>query len=275
MVKWSNHRDLEAVSSLKCQVLSWRTRVESFGSSYLILSGERRPPKANRAKRTQFFDCGFRKACGPPPECARPGCTNKPNWAEPIMRNKPNSAGRPGPRRAKRAKRSQFFNCGLRISDCGLGTDLRRDAGPAACRLQPTEAKRRKTNPIPGGAGWDEVWGPMMQNEANLSLRVRKWARTGGREPPRGSIVQNKPNFRRAGRGRRSSFPAPRPSGLPRAGCAKQSQFAAEGQGRPSPRACPERSRWAKGLDAATPEGGKRASNKANCRDRTACFVHL
>ncbi len=160
MVKWSNHRDLEAVSSLKCQVLSWRTRVESFGSSYLILSGERRPLKANRAKRTQFFDCGlrildcgFRKACGPPPECAQPGCTNKPNWAEPIMRNKPNSAGRPGPRRAKRAKRSQLPEAGHRggvsIADCGL----RIEDGPAAERpLRPAASGLRgpvvQTNPI-------------------------------------------------------------------------------------------------------------------------------
>jgi hypothetical protein len=31
-----------------------------------------------------------------------------------------------------RAKRTQFLDCGLWIGDCGLGTDLRRDAGPAA-----------------------------------------------------------------------------------------------------------------------------------------------
>jgi hypothetical protein len=69
------------------------------------------------------------------------------------------------------AKQSQF-------SDCGLGMDLLRDAGLAACRLGPArggctnkpnlppvtraivrhrlDAPFRETKPIPGRAGWDE-----------------------------------------------------------------------------------------------------------------------
>jgi hypothetical protein len=46
------------------------------------------------------------------------------------------------------AKQSQFLDCGLRIGDFGLGTDLRRDAGLAAYRPPPGEDKMCKTNPI-------------------------------------------------------------------------------------------------------------------------------
>jgi hypothetical protein len=55
-------------------------------------------------------------------------------------------------------KQTQFLNCGLRIVDCGLGTDLRRDACPAACRLGPPwGACTNKTN-------WPE---PIVRNKAN------------------------------------------------------------------------------------------------------------
>ncbi len=60
--------------------------------------------------------------------------SNKPNpchYADPEI-------GVPG--RANRAKRSQFLNCGLRISDCGLGTALRRD-GPL-CETNPIVARQ-------------------------------------------------------------------------------------------------------------------------------------
>jgi hypothetical protein len=57
-------------------------------------------------------------------------------------RFRPPRAG-PGPRRAKDAKRTQSLDCGIR-------TDLRRDASPAAGCLHPAEDKTRKTNPIPG-----------------------------------------------------------------------------------------------------------------------------
>ncbi len=53
----------------------------SYGKSYMQQAS---------AKQSQFFDCGFRKACGPPPGLARAGCTNKPNWIEPIVQNEPN-----------------------------------------------------------------------------------------------------------------------------------------------------------------------------------------
>jgi len=92
--------------------------------------------------------------------------------ARPNMQNEPNSstglAGGPDPRRAKMrktkpicaasrrsragtpnprgaagsdcAKRTQFLDCGFRIVDCGLSTDLRRDACPGAYRLRPARA---------------------------------------------------------------------------------------------------------------------------------------
>ncbi len=59
---------------------------------------------------------------------------------EPILRNEPNS-GQPGWHpAADYAKRTQFPDCGFRIGDWGLGTDLRRV--PAASGLR--KAKRAK-----------------------------------------------------------------------------------------------------------------------------------
>jgi hypothetical protein len=111
----------------------------------------------------------------------------------PIMRNKANSRLRRGARpqgwetRGKCAKRSQFFDCGFRITDFGLGTDLpgadcaeqsqfpatpgarpqgwgTRDKGAkrtqcgagaeegARVAARPRRARRRQTKPISGGA---------------------------------------------------------------------------------------------------------------------------
>ncbi len=85
------------------------------------------------------------------------------------------------------AKQSQFLDCGLWIADCGAGTDLsppargrrivqnepnfrrgrvgRGSGGRGNVRNKANFASRRhrgescKTNPIPGGAGWDGAWG--------------------------------------------------------------------------------------------------------------------
>ncbi len=124
----------------------------------------------------------------------------------------------------------------LRIADCGLGTDLRRDAGPVACCLRPAEGKMRKTNPIPGGAGWGRghrgvARGEDMRNEPNLrrvssvKRQMLSWAsRAGsplggsyfklytsnfrGNADCPGQIAQNEANFTRApGNGRRRPGP--------------------------------------------------------------------
>jgi hypothetical protein len=97
------------------------------------------------------------------------------------------------------------------LSDCGSGTELRPDARPAACRLGPAQADRAKrTQFVP---------------------RRRKRGQPGGHEtpPPPGTNVRNGPNFRRRRLGR-----GPRDAG--RGVSYKQSQFAADGWGRPSPR---------------------------------------
>ncbi len=43
-----------------------------------------------------------------------------------------------------------------RISDCGLGTDLRRDACPAACRLGPAQGEMCETKPILEGVSRED-----------------------------------------------------------------------------------------------------------------------
>ncbi len=73
-------------------------------------AGAGRRQRAKDAKRTQFLDCGFgiedRPTAGHP---LRPACPGA-EWACEgcNAQNEPNSAGRPGPGRAKCAKRTQF-----------------------------------------------------------------------------------------------------------------------------------------------------------------------
>ena len=75
-----------------------------------------------------------------------------------------------------------------------------------------------RTKPIPGGAGWDTAagtWDTGKMCETNPICRSRQQAG--------GPIVQNEPNLGKSGLD-------------PGADCAKQTQFAADGQGRPSSR---------------------------------------
>jgi hypothetical protein len=53
-----------------------------------------------------------------------------------------------------------------RCLDGGVGTDLRRDAGPAGCCVRPAESKMRKTNPICRSR--NAQGGPIAQNKPNL-----------------------------------------------------------------------------------------------------------
>ena len=94
------------------------------------LAGRPEPRRAKCAKRTQFGPRGQ--------ALAGPNVRNEPNFGEissfkceagrpgglraqgPIVQNEAKLAGpapRPGPRRAKCAKRTQFLDCGLRIGD--------------------------------------------------------------------------------------------------------------------------------------------------------------
>jgi hypothetical protein len=85
---------------------------------------------ACRAKQSQF---GWSQSCDNTSLPSVVPATN-PIWRRPG-----------GVRGTKCAKRTQF-------PDCGLGTDLRRDAGPVACRLRPAEGK-------------------IVQNEPNFAMR--------------------------------------------------------------------------------------------------------
>jgi hypothetical protein len=85
---------------------------------------------ACRAKQSQF---GWSQSCDNASLPSVVPATN-PIWRRPG-----------GVRGTKCAKRTQF-------PDCGLGTDLRRDAGPVACRLRPAE-------------------GRIVQNEPNFAMR--------------------------------------------------------------------------------------------------------
>jgi hypothetical protein len=77
----------------------------------------------------------------------RGGAWYAPREPGPIVRNEANFFGGPGPRRAKCAEQTQFFDCGFRIVDCGFRTALRRDApcGP------PGQGPGVQSNPIRQG----------------------------------------------------------------------------------------------------------------------------
>ncbi len=103
----------------------------------------------------------------------------------------------------------------LRISDWGLGTDLRRNAYPAACRLRPAQADcAKRTQFRPSAREWARAAGAA---EAKCAKRTQFPALPGGARPE--------------GRGTRGK-------------CAKRTQFAARhvaraSRSRGSGRACP------------------------------------
>jgi hypothetical protein len=117
------------------------------------------------------------------------------------------------------AKRTQFLDCGLRIADCGLGTDLRQDTCTAAYRLGPAPAScTNKPNWLePIVRNEPNLVGSNVQNEANCRAVGREPRRllcktkpicrghpgmgTGGwgREGPRGRLCKTKPNLGRLG----------------------------------------------------------------------------
>ena len=117
------------------------------------------------------------------------------------------------------AKRSQFFDCGLRISDCGLGTDLWREARPAAYRLGPRRAKCAKRTQFP----FSRALGNTQLCETKPNLGELGYLGDGTWQD--GPNAQKRTQF-----ARRHRAALPRPSPLrprPRqADCAKRSQFA-------------------------------------------------
>jgi hypothetical protein len=151
---------------------SWRPGVDCAKRSQLA--------GGNRAKRTQFRPSAREwalaagapegKLCKTKPISGQPG-----GWERPIVRNKANLAGRPGPRRANCAKRSQF--------PAGRDTPtipiFHYSSIPVRCRLC-------KTKPIPAGPGGmgPRERGAIVQNEPNFGERTGR-----GREP----VVQTKP----------------------------------------------------------------------------------
>jgi hypothetical protein len=114
---------------------------------------ERRRATGVRLRRSCWIaDCGFRTdgRRDTPLRPVRAGCTNKPNWPERIMQNEPNfraEAGDPpppldppasAPRRAYRAKRTQFHRPGPRRTKSAKRTQFGRVSGgvaqPIRCR---------------------------------------------------------------------------------------------------------------------------------------------
>jgi hypothetical protein len=85
------------------------------------------------------------------------------------------------------AKRSQFFDFGLRIADCGLDTELGRDARPAVPCLRPTRADcAKRTQFGPSAREWARAAGAVEGEmcETNPISRVP--------QGPAGAIAQNK-----------------------------------------------------------------------------------
>ncbi len=170
------------------------------------------------------------------------------------------------PRGNKRAKRTQSPACGQ--EGARAGNPAQADvAGPKRTKRSQVPPDRHKGQVLCGKhvmMNWmpERAW----KNEANSGTE----ALTGH---PRGSKCAKRSQFATTNCAKRTQFR--RSAGAPEgemcktkpisggAKRAKRSQFAHKGHGRPSPRACPERSEWAGGLDAATPEGTN-AQNEAN-----------
>jgi hypothetical protein len=185
---------------------------------------------------------------GPAPYRLRPargGCTNKANRLEPIVRNKPNSAGRDAARRTNKPN--------LPLPD----GQARPWSGPIAPKKP--NCPRRGTEAMSVVAAFGSPIIPVFhhshhsspcrlcQTKPNLGAPGVSGVRRGG-EP----IARNKANL--AGRDTPTFQYSTIPAFQRDAVRAKQTQSATDGQGRPSSRACPEHSEWARGLGDATPQ---------------------
>jgi len=156
--------------SFKCKVSSVKLEKSMAGlSDFKLYTSHfklgRRPLVRNKANRS-IADCGFGGAAACHPGPARTGCTNKPNSAEsrpgsPYKQTQFTPAGWAGEAVAGAycAKQTQLPEAGHRggvsIADCGLGTDLRRDAlceppgqGPVVQTKPIGRDELRQTNPI-------------------------------------------------------------------------------------------------------------------------------
>jgi hypothetical protein len=138
------------------------------------------------------------------------------------------------PNKANLAQRRVRTGGGQMVSPAPAGTNRAK---------QSQFAPKRQTGQVLLGKGFMVNYSctSPRQNKAN-SWRCRV-ERGPGDEGPWG-VVQTKP-IPKGDAGRHA---------ISWAHCAKQSQFATDGRTRPSPRACPERSQWARGLDDATPK---------------------
>jgi hypothetical protein len=140
----------------------------------------------------------------------------------------------------------------LRILDCGLGTDLRRDA-PRGLSPRPRAGQSCKTNPIP-------------------RLRIADWEQTCGGMPAlppatsalRRPIVQNEPNFAGGPEPGRSKMRETNP--IRGANRAKRSQFAPCSRGRERSRGPIMQNKAKLGQDGTS--GGRRLG-EAECAKRT------
>jgi hypothetical protein len=192
-----NKANSRGVSSLKCEVSSWRGGVRAVGPQTSNLTPQTRPArnKAN-SQRVEARRRGgeLRKT---KPNLGRMGrmgnsgtaaCWKRPGDA--LVQYSDASAGksdgrRPGggPRRTKPIPGPGAPDCGFRIADCGLkGGD--RVAGPAkqsqlAVGVAPAGRQVVRTKPISGGR-WRAAARWIVRNKANFQ-------RVEGRQPGGGS----------------------------------------------------------------------------------------
>jgi hypothetical protein len=170
----------------------------------------------------------------------RAGCTNKANsraqscrWPVPPGPIAPNEANFPqqaGPGRGQSCETKPISR--WRISDCGLGPGLRRDA---PCGLSPQRANCAKQSQFPGGAGWDEApeargGGQMCETNPISRLRISDFGLRIGHSPAGGRLPCGRSPLARAGRSCETNPISPVGQGLGGRNVQNEAKLAQDGE---------------------------------------------
>ncbi len=208
----------------------------------------------NRAKRTQFS----RQRCktdpilpavpggtGPQGRGTRDECAKRTQF--PAV---PGGAAPQRPATQDRcAKRSQFGLAPMERGGGSPGGKCRRRA--QACQTNPISVRAKRG----ASALWKRDYGKLTsKGQSTKQSQIASLSGRGGRTGLEGQGRQSR--VAAAIRAKQTQFQG-------RGVLYKQTQFAPDERRRPSPRACPEPSEWAKGLDAATRQAAN-VRNKAN-----------